>query len=251
MRRFVLLVCAGAVVLLLAAGAASAYEPAPWPKPTKKCDRSGGLCVGTDRTDAIYGSKAADDIRTRAGDWDWAHGRPGNDALYGGADRDSLRGGPGRDDLHGGAGGDTLDGDDGDDTLRGGARPDTLDGDAGEDTLRGGLGGDRLDGDDGNDALHGGPGDDDIWSTGSGADRLYGGPGDDHLWLGYGQSDGAQDRLHCGEGHDTYTLPDPPDASDQVSASCEERLTFPPPPEDPEGPINPGHPMPPYEFIYD
>src|SRR5687768_16803974 len=110
-RRTVLVLAMMAVgVVFLASGAASAYEPAPDPEPTKRCDRGGGPCVGTDRRDAIYGSKAADDIRARAGDWDWAHGRPGDDALYGGADDDSLRGGRGRDDLHGGAGRDWLDG---------------------------------------------------------------------------------------------------------------------------------------------
>src|ERR687893_302566 len=103
MRRFVLLMCAGAAALLLASGAVWAIEP-PWPKPTKECDRGGGLCVGTAHRDAIYGSKAADDIRARAGH-DFAHARPGNDAAYGGPGRDDLRGGADRDDLHGGGGG--------------------------------------------------------------------------------------------------------------------------------------------------
>ena len=90
MTRPVLVLTMMAVgVVLLASGAASAYEPVPDPEPTKKCDPSGGPCVGTDRRDAIYGSRVTDGIHARAGD-DWANGRPGNDALYGGTGRDSL-----------------------------------------------------------------------------------------------------------------------------------------------------------------
>ena len=95
-----------------------------------------------------------------------------------------------------------------------------------------------MDGDDGDDALYGGPGDDDIWNIGSGADRLYGGDGDDHLWL-YEQSDGAEDYLYCGEGHDAYYLPDPQDASVHVSESCEVQLTH-----------EVAHIPPPWEILY-
>jgi Ca2+-binding RTX toxin-like protein len=117
----------------------------------------------------------------------------------------------------------------------------------GDDTVHGGRGRDLLNGDSlvrnrGNDTPRGGRGDDELDGN-VGEDRLYGGGGDDRFVEG---QDGAEDHLFCGEGHDTYTLPDPPDASDRVSASCEERLTF-PTPEEPYGP----HPMPPDGFIYD
>ena len=48
---------------------------------------------------------------------------------------------------------------------------------------------------------------------------------------------GAEDYLYCGEGHDTYYLPDPPGASDHVSASCEVQVTQ-------------GRPAPPWEIFY-
>src|SRR5918997_1916676 len=87
MRRFVLLMCAGAAALLLASGAVWAIEP-PWPEPTKEGDRGGGLCVGGDRWEggdrdgAPHGGPGGEDIGSTGGGADRLYGGPGDDHLY-------------------------------------------------------------------------------------------------------------------------------------------------------------------------
>ena len=82
MRRFLLVMCAGAATLLLAAGAVWAWTPIPPPEPTMRCDRGGGLCVGTDRRDVISGSKAYDIIRAKDG-LDYVYAKAGSDSVSG------------------------------------------------------------------------------------------------------------------------------------------------------------------------
>lgn len=90
----------------------------------------------------------------------YAHGKGGNDRmfgserdeyLYGGAGNDYIAGGGGRDYLYGGTDRDILDGGDGDDKIYGETGNDDIFGGAGNDQLFGGAGDDYLEGGSGND----------------------------------------------------------------------------------------------------
>ena len=102
--------------------------------------------VGTDGSDFITGTDAAERFETGAGD-DYVYAMGGNDVIYGGA---------GNDGLSGDAGNDALYGEDGNDSLSGGAGADTLDG---------GVGNDYLSGDDGADTY--------LFARGFGQDTIY------------------------------------------------------------------------------
>lgn len=101
-------------------------------------NKSGNLCVGTDKKDTMTGrNDRADEMRARGGG-DEARGRGGADNVLGQDGPDALSGGPGKDALSGGKGKDALGGGEGDDALNGGAADDTYEyliNDWGDDTI--------------------------------------------------------------------------------------------------------------------
>jgi Ca2+-binding RTX toxin-like protein len=80
--------------------------------------------VGTDRGDALFGSRGDDSLLGGAG-FDRLKGRRGSDRLDANGGDDIAAGGPGNDVLHGGDGGDRLRGDRGDDRCDGGPQKDS------------------------------------------------------------------------------------------------------------------------------
>lgn len=158
--------------------------------------------LGTDETDYLFGSEAADNVDGFGGDdlifggqgsdrlegWagnDWLFGNRGDDILSGGDDRDSVFGGNGDDLLFGGNGEDYLWGGRDNDILIGGGDRDYLWGDGGNDYLLGGDSDDWLWGRQGDDTLNGG-GNNDYLVGGNGDDLLDGGAGDDTVIGGRG-----------------------------------------------------------------
>ncbi len=125
------------------------------------CKGSVATIVGTDASEEITGTAAADVILGLSGD-DQIDGRGGADVICAGDGFDFVQGGPGANELLGGGG---------DDTLHGGPT---------KDVLEGGGGIDALFGEGGNDVLRGGP------NVGLGIEGLIGGRGDDRLIGGTG-----------------------------------------------------------------
>ncbi len=163
-------------------------------------DQVAVTAFGTDDDDEILGGDGSDYLSGRDGDdtldggagADELHGELGDDLLLGQDGGDSLFGHVGDDSLFGGDGADSLIGGDGADQLFGGAGADELSGNLGQDTLYGGAG---------EDTLFGGAEDDVIDGRDDGAsDFLNGGAGDDRLIAGLG------DKLHGGDGADTFAL---------------------------------------------
>jgi hypothetical protein len=68
----------------------------------------GGLILGTDKHDYLYGKDGDDVIRGLGGRRDDLYGGSGNDKIYGGDGNDSLGGSPGEDVLYGGDGNDFI-----------------------------------------------------------------------------------------------------------------------------------------------
>jgi CSLREA domain-containing protein len=115
--------------------------------------------VGTNGTDSLTGTAAADGFLLQGGD-DTASGLGGKDGLCGGDGKDTLNGGSGNDKARGDAGKDKVRGGSGKDNLNGGAGKDKLFGGGGKDKLKGGAGKDKLFGGGGKDKLKGGAGKD-------------------------------------------------------------------------------------------
>ena len=142
---------------------------------------SGGIAIGSDGADSLYGQDGDDSISggpggdymyARSGD-DFLSGGLGDDVIYGGAGDDVSLGGEGSDRLYGEDGNDVLLGADGDDYVYGGSGSDSIRGDAGNDVLHGDAGNDRIEGGAGNDILSGGIGNDAyIFNRGDHQDRV-------------------------------------------------------------------------------
>ena len=127
MRRTLLLVSTTALVMLVACGVALA---ASIDCPTT----SDGVCEGTNRGDAIYGTPQVDR----------EYGKGGSDLMYGYGDGDFMYGGDEAgvgDKMRGGNGPDLVNGQRGNDIIYGGP---------GSDTLKTGRGSDRIEAKDGN-----------------------------------------------------------------------------------------------------
>jgi Ca2+-binding RTX toxin-like protein len=178
----------------------------------------------------VLGGAGNDVVRGGAGN-DTLDGGDGRDTVAGEAGNDTVRGGPGRDLLIGGTGADLIEGGEGTDTAsfedRDAAHPVTLtlDGDINDgepnegdrierdvENLIGGAGGDTLIGDANPNDIDGGDGGD-VIDAGGGPDFVDAGAGNDRVFA----RDGAQDRIHCGDGNDLATV----DAFDIVIA-CED-----------------------------
>lgn len=101
------------------------------------------ITTATRGADSLYGTKAHETIKARAGD-DIVLGLAGNDKLFGQTGWDLLVGHAGRDKLIGGRGDDYLDGSRGHDRLRGGLGDDTMIGGKGKDKMSGGKGADAF-----------------------------------------------------------------------------------------------------------
>jgi peroxidase len=104
MRRTVILLASTALAVLLSCGAALALNAV-------SCEGGGIRCVGTDRADLIRGSDDLDAIYGRDGG-DILKGRGEGDALLGHKGDDELLGGPRQDLMIGGVGDDGLRGGD-------------------------------------------------------------------------------------------------------------------------------------------
>jgi hypothetical protein len=127
----------------------------------------GGLLLGTEGSDNLYGGDGEDEIR----------GLGARDFLVGGAGDDVIHGGPGNDLW--------LDGNDGDDVIYGGDGNDEVADYPGDDIFYGGDGNDSFD-------------------EGLGANVFYGGDGNDFVWIGPPGKDGQIDKFYCGKGKDEY-----------------------------------------------
>ncbi|MDQ3377669.1 MAG: hypothetical protein M3533_12360 [Actinomycetota bacterium] len=92
---------------------------------TKNC--TGGECIGTSRSDTIYGSNGPDTVRAGAGN-DKILGREGDDRLFGDRGNDRVNGGEGTDTVKGSTGTDTVMGGPGNDLVRGGTHKQANDG---------------------------------------------------------------------------------------------------------------------------
>jgi Ca2+-binding RTX toxin-like protein len=159
-RRVALLVLAGAVALVVAAGVALAA--------TIQCQVDDSVCGGTHGPDKLLGTDASDDMRASQGD-------------------DVLRSFRGRDFLGGDDHGIILDDPpDGNDRLYGNRGRDTLVGEGGSDLLKGGPGIDEIDVHDNFNLV-----------TNPGEDTVFGGFGDDDITRA---EDGFKDTIDCGEG---------------------------------------------------
>ncbi|WP_439597806.1 calcium-binding protein [Falsiroseomonas sp.] len=192
---------------------------------------------GTDGTDYLFGTAAADLILGYGGDDQIFHDSPAGlqgDTISGGAGFDALNlsfagatagvtftvvdsaemisllgaklvdieayaitGSAFADRFTGGTWDDRFVGGGGNDTALGGLGDDTLFGEDGHDRLEGGNGDDALLGDAGNDQLGGGNGRDQLFG-GSGNDRLYGQAGEDQMF-----GEAGHDLMDGGTGNDT------------------------------------------------
>ncbi len=94
---------------------------------TKNCPQTGGECIGTSRSDTIYGSSVNDTVRAGAGN-DRIEGRTGDDRLFGDKGNDRVYGDAGNDTVKGSTGADTVEGGPGDDLVRGGTHREANDG---------------------------------------------------------------------------------------------------------------------------
>ncbi len=92
---------------------------------TKNC--TGGECIGTSRSDTIYGSNGPDTVRAGAGN-DRILGREGDDRLFGDRGNDRVNGEEGADTVKGSTGADTVNGGPGNDLVRGGTHKQANDG---------------------------------------------------------------------------------------------------------------------------
>jgi serralysin len=124
-----MLVASMLLAVLLASGVALAAT----------IDCRGGVCVGTNSKDTLYGSPKVD-VEFGLGGKDKLFGRAGNDDLYGGSGNDDPLVSPAIGILDGGPGADVVSGGPGVDTLIDGPWP----GDSAVDTLKGGDGDDFL-----------------------------------------------------------------------------------------------------------
>ena len=185
--RAILVAAVGALLLVLASGAAWAAMI--------QCSPDERRCVGTDNPDSIYGTDdGTDDDNDEFED---IRGREGADRIYG-------RGGDDREYEVGGG----LHGDDGEDVVRDGG---------GDDSLFGGNGPDRLYGGPGNDSLKG---EKQLSDGRPASDRMSGGASDDFV----DALDSRRDRIYCGPGRDTVYADDREGGGhpDVVDDSCEE-----------------------------
>jgi VCBS repeat-containing protein len=120
-----------------------------------------GFHLGTNFSDAIYGSDHGNTILAEGG----------NDFIYAGGNNDSLFGGSGHDYISGGGGDDIIDGGTGNDYLFGGAGNDHITGGSGNDVIWGGAGDDTIDAGSGNDTVFVSSGHDTV-ALGTGADTI-------------------------------------------------------------------------------
>ncbi len=114
MKRLLVALTMMGAMLVVASGAVLALNSIDCP------NRSGNLCVGTDRGDDMEGTVEADDMRGRAGG-DTLRAFAGNDKLAGNVGNDVLIGFRGGDRISGGPGTDLLSGRQGNDRLIGGS----------------------------------------------------------------------------------------------------------------------------------
>lgn len=171
--------------------------------------------TGTDLSENLHGTHAADGIDAMAGD----------DRVIAKRGADTVNGGLGNDRIWGNQGADVLNGDDGDDRMHGGYGNDTQNGGPGNDLIFAGVGVDTTYGGDGNDTL---------WALARAdvrghrharharvshrridtvGDTLDGGNGDDT----FRTRDGEVDSITCGEGNDTAYL----DFRDRIADATE------------------------------
>ncbi len=198
MRRLTSLVLAGAIALVLAAGAAWAA--------TIQCPPSAGgePCLGTTGADTVIGTPDADDIRALAGP----------DTVRSKAEGDVSQGGKGEDLVRGAGGDDAL-------VFGGEAGPDPLSGEPGPFT------------DASPDEARGGRGDDDVYGgyAQGGQDRVFGGEGDDQMQTFQRGTVGdlgvkvTKEFVECGPGVDTAIFDE---GLDVVADDCEDLIPVPP-----------------------
>lgn len=225
MRKTILLLSSGTLVVLLTVGVAFAA--------VVNCEAGADTCVGTNNPDTLNGSGVGDWMYGLSGD-DKLHGNAGEDAFRGGKHGDTIRGGEGSDfvayDL---AGEDKIYGDGGDDFLVDDSQRCTQAGDCVGDRnlLVGGEGVDHLQG---HNKLYGGPGNDEIYGVYfyGGSRVMSGGTGTDVISSQglvtdtiYAQ-DGERDEISCGAKTDTVYYDKGIDAVN--SSNCERRIAQPP-----------------------
>ena len=225
MRKPVLLLVSGTLVVLLAAGVAFAA--------VVNCVEGADECVGTNNPDTLNGSAVEDVMDGRSGD-DKLNGNAGADAFDGGKHEDTIRGGEGEDfvacDLEGE---DRIYGGGGSDFLVDDSQRCNLAGDCVGDRnlLVGGEGVDHLQG---HNRLHGGPGNDEIYGVyfHGGSRVMSGGTGIDVISSQgrvsdtiYAQ-DGERDEISCGPKTDKVYYDE---GIDSVNVgNCERRVAKPP-----------------------
>ncbi len=120
------------VARVLGAGIDRSVPPASPGAPSATCGGEQATIVGSERSEALTGTRGRDVIAGLGGA-DRIKGLRGNDLVCGNAGRDRLFGGPGRDRLLGGPGKDKLVGGPGRDRLKGGKGQDKLNGGPGKD----------------------------------------------------------------------------------------------------------------------
>ena len=154
----------------------------------------GGLLLGTNGKDKLYGGEGDDEIR----------GLGAKDAIVGGDGNDVIYAGPGNEYfLSDGKGDDVIYGGDGDDEELGESQ--------------------------GDDVIYGGDGDDYLCcGSGGGKDVLYGGDGNDVIEVTTlsGWDDGQPDKFYCGKGKDRYGVNEnlQMPKNDYVDSSCEKKV---------------------------
>lgn len=225
MRKSVLPLASGTLVLLLAAGVAFAA--------VVTCAEGADECVGTSNPDTLNGSAVKDVM----------DGRGGDDKLYGNAGADAFDGGKHEDTIWGGEGEDFVAYDlEGEDEIYGGGDSDFLVDDSQRCTPAGDCVGDRnllvggegVDYLQGHNRLHGGPGNDEIYGAYfyRGSRVMSGGTGTDVISSQgrvlntiYAQ-DGERDEISCGPKTDKVYYDE---GMDSVNCdNCERRIAKPP-----------------------
>lgn len=157
--------------------------------------------VGTQGSDDIHGTEAADFMK----------GRGGNDTLTGDSGDDTVIGGGGSDRIEGDNDNDLLYGSRGSDEILGEADNDIIYGQDGADTAEGGSGDDRIFGGKARDDLLGSDGDDKVFGD-EGVDRIEGGDGNDTLFGGSAGDTFAFD----GQGFERDIIRDFNDGADRI-----------------------------------
>jgi hypothetical protein len=143
-------------------------------------------------------------------------GTNGKDKLFGGAGDDEIRGLGAKDDIAGGDGNDVIYAGPGNESF-------LWDG-KGDDVIYGGDGDDELGENQGDDVIYGGDGDDYLCCAGSGKDVQYGGDGNDFIEVT--NDDGQPDKFYCGKGKDRYGVNEnfQMPKNDYVDSSCEKKV---------------------------